>query len=528
MFNPQPPTQTINLKVKSTGAIIALVLVLSSLSLLTYLFMKESVAKLSSMIEVTVMANNLKVLSGTATEGLPAEIEDYALHPSDFKEKNISATFEEIKNQIEKIEERLIDAEGKIQLQLVRNMFTSYHEGFLQIRSLIKSKSKFSLAVEEISNIKENSILINEAIQKFISEELSRQRTEKESQSKAIAKNGMLLVVTIFLSALLAIITFYYFIIYKSIISPLQSMKETMQKISTNASDIKLRVHTKSDDEIGSLAIFFNQMADTIQKYNEHLEEIVNIRTKQLNEAQAMLMQSSKLSALGEMAGGIAHEINTPLAVISMRVEQLEAIIHELKDDEKINKADLLKFTDVVGKTSGRISKIVSGLKSFARDGSKDPLVKTSVTDLIKDSLSFCSEKFLNHGIVLNVESHFGPKGDPFIQCRQVEISQVVINLLNNSFDAIQDLPEQWIKVACEDAGDFVLISVIDSGKGIPNEIQNKIMQPFFTTKDIGKGTGLGLSISKGIIESHSGSLFVDNTCPNTKISIRLPKASSL
>jgi signal transduction histidine kinase len=93
-----------------------------------------------------------------------------------------------------------------------------------------------------------------------------------------------------------------------------------------------------------------------------------------------------------------------------------------------------------------------------------------------------------------------------------------------NSFDAIQELPDKWVKVEVLEAGEYVSLSVIDSGDGIPKDIQNKMMQPFYTTKGIGKGTGLGLSISNGIITGHGGKIYVDEFSKNTKITLVLPK----
>jgi signal transduction histidine kinase len=103
----------------------------------------------------------------------------------------------------------------------------------------------------------------------------------------------------------------------------------------------------------------------------------------------------------------------------------------------------------------------------------------------------------------------------------------VALNLLNNAFDAIQSLEEKWIKISFSDIGDWVKIIVTDSGPGIPFDVQMKMMQPFYTTKEIGKGTGLGLSISKGIIERHNGRLYLDNTSPNTQFVIALPKKAA-
>ncbi len=108
---------------------------------------------------------------------------------------------------------------------------------------------------------------------------------------------------------------------------------------------------------------------------------------------------------------------------------------------------------------------------------------------------------------------------------RPTQISQVLLNLLNNSFDAIEERAEKWIRVRFEINSNkkILIIKVTDSGDGIPNEIVHKMMNPFFTTKDIGKGTGLGLSISKGIIEEHGGHLIYNAQSKNTEFVVELP-----
>ena len=100
----------------------------------------------------------------------------------------------------------------------------------------------------------------------------------------------------------------------------------------------------------------------------------------------------------------------------------------------------------------------------------------------------------------------------------------MLLNLLNNAFDAVQALPEKWVRVMVSEEGDSVNISVTDSGRGIPREIADKAMQPFFTTKPVGKGTGLGLSISNAIVEAHHGRLWIDSRGPNTRIILSLSR----
>ena len=105
-----------------------------------------------------------------------------------------------------------------------------------------------------------------------------------------------------------------------------------------------------------------------------------------------------------------------------------------------------------------------------------------------------------------------------------MQLGQVLLNLLSNAHDAVQALSEKWVKVAVEDRGPDLLISVTDSGPGIPTEVADRLMEPFYTTKEVGKGTGLGLSISKGIIDAHQGKIELDRHSPNTRFNITLPK----
>ena len=139
----------------------------------------------------------------------------------------------------------------------------------------------------------------------------------------------------------------------------------------------------------------------------------------------------------------------------------------------------------------------------------------------MNDTLALCSERFKAHGVNLQVEDL---REDISFAGRPVQISQVLLNLLNNAHDAIEALAEKWIKVSFKNLEDRIRICVIDSGSGIPENVREKMMQPFFTTKAIGKGTGLGLSVSKGIIDEHQGVLTVDHTCPNTCFVIELSK----
>ncbi len=242
----------------------------------------------------------------------------------------------------------------------------------------------------------------------------------------------------------------------------------------------------------------------------------------ELNEQKNIALQAAKMSALGEMVGGIAHEINTPLAAIKMFLNEA---ISELERGEQSDKDALADYIHKSDATIDRIAKIIKGLKTFARAGELDPFTDFSVQECIEDAVILCEDRFKSDSVDLRWEI---PASTIMIECRPIEITQVLLNLMNNALDAVSKLPEKWVTVQVDDTPDFVQFRVTDSGAGIPPEHLEKIFQPFFTTKEIGKGTGIGLSISVGIIKSHNGRLFIDPGHLNTSFVIEIPKKQNL
>lgn len=271
------------------------------------------------------------------------------------------------------------------------------------------------------------------------------------------------------------------------------------------------------------------ELADKQAKLEESLasvESIVEERTRDLMESQQIvvsqqeaLIMTSKMSAIGEMAGGVAHEINTPLSIIQIRTDQL---LESVETEEVVDRVKMKKSLENIDTTVKRITKIIQGLRTFARDSRNEPPVQASVLTIINDAIDLCREKFKYKGVIVR----FDLVQDFNISCRPTQITQVLLNMLHNSHDAIEHSEQKWINIEAVEVDDQIEISVTDSGFGIPRAIRDKIMQPFFTTKPIGKGTGLGLSISRGIIESHNGKIFVDQNCVNTRIVISLPKTN--
>jgi len=215
--------------------------------------------------------------------------------------------------------------------------------------------------------------------------------------------------------------------------------------------------------------------------------------------AQQALFQTAKMTSLGEMAGGIAHEINTPLAIILSATHQIETFLGIAPPNIEKSLYKLKKIES----TAQRISQIVRGLRTFSRNSKDDVWEPCSMRQIISDTVALCSEKFSASTVKMEIK-----ESDDFqVNCVPTQISQIILNLLNNAHDAVLELPEKWISVELELIDKNVYVRIIDSGKGIESSVASKIMQPFFTTKQVGKGTGLGLSISKGIAESFNGSL---------------------
>lgn len=233
-----------------------------------------------------------------------------------------------------------------------------------------------------------------------------------------------------------------------------------------------------------------------------------------LAQQKDALADASRLTSLGQMAAGIAHEVNNPLSIILAKATQIKnKILEQDYDKEKIH-TSLVQIEDTVL----RISKIIHGLKNFSRNSKDDEKRVYSINTIIHETLALCTENFKNHQI--DIQYHL-PEEIEF-NCFDVQLSQVLMNLLNNSFDVIIDQEEKWIKIELIkiQADNLIRLTVTDSGKGIPAEVVKDMMNPFFTTKEIGKGTGLGLSISMGIIKNHNGILKYNPDHANTQFII--------
>ncbi len=227
---------------------------------------------------------------------------------------------------------------------------------------------------------------------------------------------------------------------------------------------------------------------------------------------KAKAIQASKLATLGEMAAGVAHEINNPLAIIGSACTLIEKLLAEGRYDEIPRKLHMIE--DSVHRTS----KIVDGLKKFSRSAELDERRNTSIKDIVENSLQLVIANFTR----LNIKLRSEISSDALAYCNQLEIEQVLVNLIHNARDAAKTGQEKWVELHCYDTEQHIFVSVKDSGAGISKSHLNEIFNPFFTTKPVGEGTGLGLSISLGIVKDHNGALYYEEESENTTFVLRL------
>ena len=269
------------------------------------------------------------------------------------------------------------------------------------------------------------------------------------------------------------------------------------------------RVPTEWDFQVVDVAVNLMKIA------------VNRIKQEELIEDQRLrLVNTSRLAAIGEMAANLAHEINNPLAVIQGHAQLLQ--MHAEKSD--VPQAIVLSATAQIEKIVKRFSDIINGLKGISKDGEGDPYLAADMKLIIEETLGFCHGRFENSGVLLK----FSPAcAQVLVECRQVQVSQILLNLINNAYDAVVNLPEKWVHVELVIENGNCLIRVLDSGQGIPDELRAKIMKPFFTTKPHYLGTGLGLSISQRIIQLHNGELKIRPEFKNTCFEVTLPLKQS-
>jgi PAS domain S-box-containing protein len=222
-------------------------------------------------------------------------------------------------------------------------------------------------------------------------------------------------------------------------------------------------------------------------------------------QMEAQLMQASKMAAIGELAAGVAHEINNPAAIISGTAEQLQFLIEECGDRPEDMKKRLLKHVGMIHEQAARCKRITQGLLNFARR-TEVHTTDVNVAKLIQETLALVENRALSEK--KNIKTQL-PDDVPTLQADPHQLEQVFLNLVNNALDAVEE--NGLVTIAVRTENKAIVIDVADNGGGIHEEDQRRVFDPFFTNKPVGKGTGLGLSICFGIVQRMHGEITVES-----------------
>lgn len=364
------------------------------------------------------------------------------------------------------------------------------------------------------------------------------------------SKSHDISVYIIFLMILsIAAIAIFGVMVSKQVVLPIRMVTDTFKSLQKGEMENPSRLMQLSNDEIGELGRLFNSFIDarediTVQKklerqLNEQNAELQKILAE-LKNTQTQMIQQEKLAGIGQLAAGVAHEINNPLGYVNsnfdtlskyiikyenildgvVKLREIEAVKNEelfmeIEQSWNKNKIDKIRkdMTEIISDTQDgldRIAIIVNGLKSFSRTNQYEEKSMFDLNDGIRTTLLVA-----NNELKYSCKVSFEKCELPHVTANAGQINQVVLNLLINAVYAIKEkhstsLGEIIIKTFLD--SDNIYCSICDNGCGMPENVKNRIFEPFFTTKPVGKGTGLGLGIVYDIIvNKHGGKITVDS-----------------
>ena len=359
------------------------------------------------------------------------------------------------------------------------------------------------------------------AILKNQTENMSEIMTENQFEIKSFIK-ALINELTIITFAMVVLIIIIALLMSGYLSKKIEHILIGTKKFANNELDYRIKVTSK--DEIGQLENSFNEMATKIEKLiieekklNSNLEQKVILETSKQKEQEQLLIQQTRLAAMGEMIGNIAHQWRQPLNALGLVLQNLKFSydIGELNENmmsKSINKATML---------TNSMSKTIDDFRNFFKPNKAKE--EFSINENVFKAIELVESTFEHHHIKL--EKHFSLEEPKFYGFPN-EFSQVILNILTNAKDAIFENkienPLVIVQTKIEDSN--ILISIKDNGKGISEEIINKIFEPYFTTKDESKGTGIGLYMSKLIIENNmGGKIEVKNDDEGAIFTIKLP-----
>lgn len=394
----------------------------------------------------------------------------------------------------------------------------------LNKKSLLIYNDAFILESKKINLINDRFIVIT----RYVSNSIFDAKKDKYFSSLGFY--------IIFIILFVAILTLF---IVKSFTKPITNLSEVAKEIAQTKGTKKVAINVKSKDEIGELADSFNVMLKVLSASKKELEESalrledeVKLKTKELQELNKnlqksvdkqvveirkkdqALMQQAKMAAMGEMIGAIAHQWRQPLNVLGLNIQ----LLVDMAEDKQCSVEEIEAFVEKNMKTINFMSNTIDDFRNFFREDKEKKMF--DVKDAIESIISLQKDQLKNHNIelILNLQSIeiFGFRN---------EFIQVILNIISNARDAIDEknIEDGKIYIENKQVGDNLEITIQDNGGGIPQDIVDRIFEPYFTTKEQGKGTGMGLYMSKEILEHMQGKITCKNINSGVMFEIVMP-----
>jgi two-component system NtrC family sensor kinase len=305
---------------------------------------------------------------------------------------------------------------------------------------------------------------------------------------------------------------------------PLQEVLAGTRRIGSG--DLEETLREDRAGELGDLAVSFNEMAvqlrkarQDLQDWNQRLEDRVEAKSRELEQARDHMIFTEKMVSLGRLAAVVAHEINNPLAGILLSVRVLRRRLERYVPDPDV-RDEIDSSLAMVQRETARSGDIVRNLLFFSRQ-SEPSLAQEDLREVLKRSLKLIEHQADLSGIAVRMETEPGV-GE--VICDGNQIQQASLVAIMNAIDSMPDGGELAVRLR-ECADDHICIEISDTGCGIPADLKLKVFEPFFSTKEEGKGTGLGLSVLYGIVQRHAGRVELESEeGMGTTVRILLPK----
>lgn len=352
--------------------------------------------------------------------------------------------------------------------------------------------SLFALRRDAVKLNRKSEALLNDAavlVAKFqsgasrMAELVKEQAIAKARNASRITSQAKQYLVWASLGSITIAISVVWFYVGRNLIGRVQTLNTAMARIAEG--DLAAEVPTGGDDEIADMAVALKVFRDRI------------------SETQRELVQAGKLAALGQLAAGVAHDLNQPLAAIKFQAHNAGVLLGKQRNDQAA------QTLDKISALSTKMARKINHLKTLARKPS-ETIGDINLQPVIASALDLLQSRITSDTVEVK---QVVPSAPVKVHGGENRLEQVFLNIFGNALDAMKDQPKKILQIEVRPYGNIVQVSVRDSGKGVAPGAAAKIFDPFYTTKDVGEGLGLGLSISYNIVKDFGGSITIEDTC---------------